>query len=222
MKQRPIPFAALLILAWLLSSCFDAPVYPPLDCAEVSDAKLATFPFDQSAAVASVWIQYEYSLTTKEIEDGLSADGTQHSLYWRVQQQSYDVTVWSDARESALIRVRRSDRAPTLADVLRCLGDPSLYRAYYVWYPEAVGTALELWYPEQGLMLTAHVTRRASGFRDHQIVEGTSYVQAGQPEEIIPRLFLAVAPGSDRYIQILHGLKPWPGSIEDVTIDDRG
>ena len=197
-------------------------MYPPLDCAEVSDAKLVTFPFDQSAAVASIWIQHEYGLTTKEIEGNPSADGTQDTLYWRVEQRRYEVTLWSDARESALIRVEWPDRAPTLADTLRCLGDPSLYRAYYSWNPEAVWTYLELWYPERGLMVTAYMTRKASGFPDNEIVDRTSYVQPGKPEELIPRFFLAVVPGSDRYTQILHGLKPWPGSIEDVTIDERG
>lgn len=222
MKQRTIPYATLLILVWLLSSCFNVPKHPLPDCAEVTEPKLSAFPFDQSAAAAATWIQYEYGLTAKEIEGNPSADGTQDTLRWRVEQRRYTVTLWSDVRESALIWVEWPDRALTLADTLRCLGDPSLYRAYYSWNPEAVWTYLELWYPERGLMVTAYATRKISGFPDNEVVNRTSYVQPGQPEELIPRFFLALAPGSDRYTQILHGLKLWPGSIEDITIDDRG
>jgi len=71
-------------------------------------------------------------------------------------------------------------------------------------------------------MVTAFVTHKTSGMTTDQVVAYVSYVRPGQPEDLIPRFFLGVVPGEDRYVEILQGLKPWPGDITKITIDERG
>ena len=223
MKHSIIHGTLCLVISALLASCAVTSQRPVVNCEEVSAERFATFPFVGAPSAVMLWVQNESGLDAKDIRSDISNDGAQSMLKWeQPPNRVYGVTLWNDARESALAWMKWLNRAPALADALYCLGDPPLYRAYYVWNPEAVGTALELWYPERGLMVTAYVTRKTSDFTGSLGLENTSYVEPGQPEDLITRFFWAVALDSDRYTQILHGLKPWPGSIEDVTIDDRG
>lgn len=222
----------MLLVAMLLTSCvplstppqtvLPVATQPQWDCPEVIDARLATFPFGGIGDAVTTWIQDQYGVTVTEIKGGLSANGTGYYQYWWVGQQRYDVTWRIDAKESAVVRVRWESHAPTLADTLRCLGDPPLYRSHYALNPEAIWTYLDLWYPERGIMVTAFVTHKTSGMTTDQVVAYVSYVRPGQPEDLIPRFFLGVVPGEDRYVEILQGLKPWPGDITKITIDERG
>ncbi|OIO96550.1 MAG: hypothetical protein AUK03_03790 [Anaerolineae bacterium CG2_30_64_16] len=88
--------------------------------------------------------------------------------------------------------------------------------------PEAIWTYLELWYPERGLMVTAHITRKASGMTVNQAIAAIIYVQPGPPEDLITRFSWTTTRGSDRYVERLQGLKPWPDDITKITIDERG
>ena len=55
-----------------------------------------------------------------------------------------------------------------------------------------------------------------------QVIAYISYVQPGTPEELVTRFTEGIAPGSVRYAEILQGLKPWPGDIAKINIDERG
>lgn len=170
-----------------------------------------------------VWIRDQYDLTIEDIRSDLSADGAQFMLEWnRPKQRTYDVTLWNDARESAVVWERWSEQAPTLADALRCLGDPPLYRAHLAPTPAGDWTYLDLWYPERGIMVTAYVTRKVSEMNLTQAIKYIAYVQPGPPEDLITRFFWAITRDDDRYVEILKGLKPWPGDITKITIDERG
>lgn len=222
MKQTVLCCVLLLGLSTLLLTCAGGLEQPSLRCDAVDDKRLVTFPFTGTADTALAWIQDEYGLTAEDIKHDLSADRAQVLIKWKpLPNRENDALVWVDGRESASVSVTWQDQAPTLADALRCLGDPPLYRAYYAQYPEAIWTYLELWYPERGFMVTAHVPRKIVGFTNDQAIGNVSYVRPGPPEDLATRFFWAVDRGSEHYTQILRSTKLWPSDIRKITIDQR-
>ncbi len=198
------------------------PVQTPWNCAEAVDPKLEAFPFRASEDVVSNWVQEQLGMKLTAIQGGLSADGSGYYQYGWVGQRRYEVSQWVDARDSALVKINWKGPTPTLADVLHCLGEPSLYRAYLAPTPGGSWTYLELWYPKRGLMVTTYITRKATSMTAEQAVAYISYVQPGTPGELIPRFTGGISPGSERYTQIQQGLRPWPGDVSIIIIDERG
>lgn len=232
MRCRPC-FELLLIITLLLTACVPLTTPPDLPssgptqtmwgCSEVIDDKLKSFPFWAKADELRRWIIDEYQMTVEDVQFDLSADGAQSMLKWNwPENRNNNVTLWNDGRESALVWVVWKESAPTLADVLRCLGDPPLYRAYHAMAPEAMWTYLELWYPERGIMATAYIAHKTSSIKANQAVADISYVQPGLPEDLITRYFWTTETGSVRYKERLEGLKSWPGDISLLIIDERG
>lgn len=225
--------AVLLSVVMLFASCVDI-AQPsertPLptsqaqwDCEDVVDEKLKAFPFQIPGDTVIVWIQDQYRIELTDIHGGPSGDdGKGEYRYWWVGQRRYDVTRRLDARDSALVQVRWDKQAPSLAVTLRCLGAPPLYRAYLSPTEAGSWTVLELWYPERGIMVMASVTHKTSEMTTDQAVAHIAYVQPGSPEELITRFFVSTTRGSDRYMERLKGLKPWPGDISQVAIDEGG
>lgn len=208
-------------LLTLQFSCMDRPQQSQLQCAEVSDDRLITFPFAGTTDAVLVWIRDQYGLSSEDIKSDLSADRAQMLVKWKsLQPRTYSALLWIDAKESGSVTVRWQNQAPILADIRRCLGDPPLYSAFYAKNPETVWTYLEFWYPERGLRVTAYVPRKVRDFAINQAVTDVTYVQPGPTEELVSRFFWAVAPGSDRYAEILRELKPWPGDLKKVTISE--
>lgn len=223
MKQTVLCCLLLLGLSTLLLTCTDRLEQPPLGCDAVDDKRLVTFPFTGTADTALLWIQDAYGLTAADIKHDLSADRAQTLIKWKpLPNRENDALVWVDARESASVSVTWQDQAPTLADALRCLGDPPFYRAYYAQYPEAIWTYLELWYPERGFMVSSYAPRKMLGFANNQAIGDVSYVRPGLPEDLVTRFFWSVDRGSQHYTQILGSMKPWPSDIKMITIDERG
>ncbi len=197
-------------------------LYSQKDCTEVVDDKPKLFPFRGTGETVIAWIQDQYDVTQTQIKGGPSANGRGYYYYWRVNTRKYAVTRRIDAQESAMVRMRWENFPPTLADILRCLGEPPLYRAYHFSNPETTWTYLELWYPQQGIMVTVYNTDKVATLRIDYPIAYVSYVQPGSPEELIPRLFRDVARGTQRYFEILRGLRSWPGDITKITIDEKG
>lgn len=231
LSQRHITCFLLTVL--LTASCVPLPTpsgsalatrQEPWDCTEVIDTRLESFPFDADVETARGWVQTRYMLNAADVQFDLSADGAQSMLHWRAQpvEAIYGAVFWNDARESARISVNWYGQAPSLADVLRCLGDPSFYRAFLAPTPGGDWTCLELWYPERGIIATTYVTRKVFVMTTNQPVRGIVYVRPGLPDDLIIRTTWSITRDSDRYVEILKGLKPWPGDITKITIDERG
>ncbi len=231
MQHRPHPMG-LLLGALLLTSCVEvmprsestpsAVVETPWSCTEVVDLRLEAFPFRASEEAVSTWVQQEIGVQSTAIQGGPSAFGNGYVKYWRVGQRWYEVSQWSDGRDSVLVKTGWDGSAPSLAEALRCFGQPSLYRAYLAMTPGGYWTCLDLWYPERGLLVSSCVTRKATRITPEQAVADISYVQPGTLSELIPRFTAGISPGSERYTQIERSLKPWPGDISRIAIDDRG
>ena len=119
------------------------------------------------------------------------------------------ITFWWDLPEPALVQV------------IDCLGPPDYYSASYGSAQEGKGVGIKLWYVERGF----HVSGVA-----------TAYFPGETLPEVIPPgfrmdAFLVLPPGLEqmayslRYVDdegnpVLCVLKPWPGSIEAIEIDE--
>lgn len=110
---------------------------------------------------------------------------------------------------------------PALTQIIDCLGPPEYYSAAYVSGTESTGVGLDLWYVEKGFV--------ARGLVDAYFPWQTL------PEVITPDfrmdLFLVLPPGLEKMAYSLRNsveganremcvLKPWPGSIEAIEIDE--
>lgn len=230
----PLLALILILISLPLQSCVPlaSPVVPfpsvtprgQWICTEVIDARLTQFPYRAiiNTDMASAWVQQQYGAMVTDLQGWFSADGTKYYQYWQIGSRRYDVTGWTDGRESAAARVKLEETGPTLADVQHCLGVPSLYRAYYPLLPDGLWTYIEFWYPKQGIVIEAYITSKVSHITMQQPVKYITYVEPGTSEELISRFTRGIALGTERYAQILGGLKPWPGDISQITIDERG
>ncbi len=224
MKHYLVHCISLLISASLLLSCVPSTSRQQRDCASVVDPKLTTFSFDQvSVQDVQLWLQHKYGLLGKDIRVTRRPQYPQSAyrewqIDWGANDIDYGVAFDGEGQPNATLYVRWQNGAPTVGDVLRCLGKPSLYRAYLDMYPEAVWTQLELWYPNSGLIIGSHVERKTSRIDEATELSRMTYVRPGSESEIISRVW-AVQPATETYDRILNSLRPWPGEIKDVTID---
>jgi hypothetical protein len=220
MKHRAIRHTFLLAVTLFLSSCVLPWERRPMDCAEIGDARLADFPFNQpTVEVALAWIQEQYDLDKKDIfVSGRTEAGIEY-LLWKLEDKDYQVSLWDRGEPIVSAGLKWQSNSPTLGDALRCFGDPKEYRAYYKQWPEALYTNLELWYPDRGLIFSTFVTRKIAHYSTGVGLRGAQYVKPGSEQELVFRSWV-VSPGSAAYNDILNSLRPWPGDIKDVTIDD--
>jgi hypothetical protein len=226
MKRNFVHSATLLATAWLLLSCIRSTPGPQLDCALVVDPKFTTFSFDQvSVQGIQAWIQNQYGVSEKDTRiTHRSPDPRivywEWQFDWHVGNVDYGVTFYREGQSDTTLFARWRSGAPTIGDALRCLGEPSLYRAYWDKHPEAVWTQLELWYPDRGLLVRSLVEHKTAGFDEMAKLSGVTYVRPGSTQEIIPR-FWAVQPARPPYERILNSLRVWPGDIKDVEVDTQ-
>jgi len=195
---------------------------PKPTCSEIVDKRIESFPFNATREEALTWVEEHYDITPAEIHGGLSANGTGYYYYWKVDAKRYDLTGDINAAEPPVVGLIWENKPPSVNDILYCLGHPALYRSYYAVLPEAIWTYLELWYPERGIMVTIYITDKVSSINNGIPIAYVSYVKPGSLEKLLPRIFRDIAPGSERYFQILHNLRPWPDDITKITIDETG
>lgn len=224
---------AVIASVLVLASCVPAPALstsslPVItrtawDCAEVVDDRLQSFPFDTNAPTARSWIRDHFELSAEGVNLELSADGTESMLRWEQSEgRIYRATILNTSHTTRSLFVSWSQlTAPTLSDLLRCLENPPLYRAYYAPTPDGDWTYLELWYAERGIVAEAFVTNKVSGMSLDVPLKHVIYSRPGPAEKLVTRFYRA------EDCQPLHGqtsfgcLRPWPGDISRISIDAR-
>jgi hypothetical protein len=221
-KAALIRWSALVLLTCMLASCEAVSRQAPVDCSDVMGTRLAGFPFDQPTQESIyAWVEGQFQVGAQGIQARQSTVGIEY-WNWQVENKDYTASLWDRGRATVGMSVRWRDGAPTVGDALRCLGTPSMYRAYYDLLPDArPWTVLELWYPGQGIRARAVVTRRVAGFGQHVPLDTLQYSEPGTERELITR-FWVTEPNSEHYHRILRGLKNWPGQLSSVEIDPYG
>lgn len=191
---------------------------PPLDCTAVKDSDLRSFPFNEVAQeVALRWVGEQYGISNSVVRVRPSSAGITY-LDWEINGRVFGLALWNVGEPTASASMSWPTESFTISDALLCLGQPTLYRAYYDRYPEAVWTRLDLLYPDRGILLSTTVSRKVLRFDEDTAIGGATYAEPGTEQELISR-FWVVHPDSETYSHILNSLRLWPGEIKDVTID---
>jgi hypothetical protein len=191
---------------------------PPLDCAAVRDSDLRSFPFNEVAQdIALRWIGEQYGISSSVVSVRPSTAEITY-LDWEINGRDYGLALWNVGKPTASASMSWPTASFTISDALLCLGQPTLYRAYYDRYPEAMWTRLDLLYPDSGILLSTTVRRKVLRFDEHTEIGGATYAEPGTQQELISR-FWVVQPDSEAYDHILNSLRLWPGEIKDVTIN---
>lgn len=223
MKHAFVRCIVPLAFVLLFSSCFIRQDNPLLDCSEVADTRLASFPFREvTIETALLWIQNQYSVQENDLRIEYRPPGTEPEYWeweivWQADNRDYGLAFLLRGIPDAMLYVRWRSQAPTISDALRCLGQPSSYRAFYDKYPEATWTALELWYPERGFKFATRIPRKLSRFDENVVLGIAYYALPGSVEEFLLH-HSTVVQGSAAYTQTLTTIRPWPGNIKDITI----
>ena len=169
------------------------------------------------ATVARLW-----AIGTNELDIVESYEGNFHVITWKEAAAGsiYKAVVAKGAQLEDL-KVRFFPVPPTLGQVLQCFGPPDYYFAFGG--PHNMGTEMEIWYVESGLVFTGIVVHS----------EIASIWQ--EPLQTIPTGFgmsslYILKPGTEEMARSLNyldkegnptlcKLKPWPESMKAVEID---
>lgn len=124
---------------------------------------------------------------------------------------------------SDLVQVQElwTDDEPTGDDVLRCLGEPAFYMAYYDQPSTQFELLVDLWYPQKGLLVRAIEFGRdptrpptVSGQLRFDLIR---YVAPNQSmEDVVADAFIDVwAEAREAWMA---QIRPWPGTWEAVEV----
>ena len=225
-------FALQVTLLFLLVGCgrtYPSPLVEgtpqPLSCGIFTDSRMREFRFgvDTPADVASAAIE-QWGVD----EDQLGFDnlyGGDLLLEWQDSDGNRRISYWAyfgSDRHLRQVKILWSPPA-TLAQVIRCLGDPDYYNAHYGPSHHEAHFELVLWYSDEGIFVTQdHLTisLNRTPLRPAQQIAGFHLVEPNRPELTLPSLLPSMSggdrdnPGIQAYVLCL--LREWPGWIEAV------
>ena len=154
-----------------------------------------------------------FGVETYDLADGM------REVKWDVQEHGVDVLYYEKGGESRnleLVRVAMSP-GPDLTHIIECLGAPRHYRAVQLPdFANAVG--LQLWYVDRGIVVDGFAQggeEQLTAIPHDLLMDSLCVVPPGDLKEMVATLHKSI-PGS----YILCVLKPWPGSIKAMEIED--
>ncbi len=204
----------VIITASLLSACM--PLQQAIPCEDVREDALRNLAF----GVATMPEVQEWVSITHQADETFVTDQP-NELGWSLGNRSQSARF----EDGVLKRVVVSyfGRGPTVERVLECLGAPEYYEAAVKLdiKPQFV---LDLWYPSQGF--EAHSASFGRDSVDPQEVskyrrmDRFSVTQPGALEDVVLAVYGRQV--MEKYQdQIMSTIKPWPGSLDQITIDNQ-
>ncbi|GEM_PF-2657136 len=198
----------------------------PVACDQILDTQLRTVPFDSiTSDTMAQWIKENYGLTDEdlkidEVANPDSGGRKARQFSWKSGGNRYNSFISSSV---TYIRVELSSQ-PTIDEVVGCFGAPSHYQATDMIYPDRT-FIFNLWYLERGVVLEHsvipglnnvldHFLGRAGAVDGNTLIESISVVKPDSAENMISQLYYKTNVG-----KVLSSLKPWPGSIDKVSVD---
>lgn len=206
----------LATIIFVLASCdtmgaVPVPTGRPIACEELIDERalqlslIPPTPNDAQAWVARVF--------DAEAEDN-GREGNLRFLFWTSDGKSWSLHLVEGDPTLAVIW---ETNPPALREVIRCVGEPQYYNAFYD--RGTLTSELGILYPSKGLSFGATQTGLVDSFTSTVAVTSISYYEPGTLEDTILNPVL-VEPGSEQYARIRNAIKPWPGSLDKVVIGD--
>lgn len=185
-----------------------------VNCQELVEETILALPFDaMTVQEAQQWITDAYGIQAKDS----GPESTIRYLSWRIGDRYRQLTFRDLGVDMTVLWEANS---PAVTEVFRCLGEPEFYQAYYSLNPGGIYTILRLWYPHNGVNFVVTARRSVVIFDGLEPVTGIGYTQPGSLEETVLRT-MVVEANSDLFKKILSTIRPWPGSLKKVEIDER-
>ena len=198
----------------------------PVPCDQILDIHLRAVPFNTiTSDTMAQWIKENYGLTDEdlkidEVTNPDSGGRKARQFSWKSGGNRYNSFISSSV---TYIRVELSSQ-PTIDEVVGCFGAPSHYQATDMIYPDRT-FIFNLWYLERGVVLEHsvipglnnvldHFLGRAGAVDGNTLIESISVVKPDSAENMISQLYHKTNVG-----KALLSLKPWPGSIDKVSVD---
>lgn len=194
----------------------------PLSCSDAVELTLYAIPFDELSASNLVqWVQDTYKLDSSDVVTNEYVKGGQN-LVWRDQSNLYNAHLpLNDLLRLDVYWQRAQPSAQVIMDP-NCLNEPDLYRASYAQDVEAKLFTLELWYLDEGMVITHHSfsqNEQPPAVGGKLPMSSVSVLRVQGAAEMVEDMF-GVETGftdEDRQ-QILQELKPWPGAWDLLEI----
>jgi hypothetical protein len=219
---------SILVMITLLVAC-DPPARALTDCNEILELPLRSLLVGTlTKAEAKAWLRSQLPADVP-IEPGDS------SIAWSVDRNDFVMRFDGQGKLSRIVknhsRVPRLEDAlpfakhpnggaPMLQDVLRCFGAPDAYEAVRGMH-EFSYFALNLWYPKLGLAYShnpfAGVPPSLAELGMHTLA---IYAPAQSAQALIEREWSVQTKTETDKRMLTHHLKPWPGSLERIVVDD--
>jgi hypothetical protein len=208
-------FLLLVSIASVLIGCNIG--WPPRSCAEIAPPGIRellarpALPNEAPARIAQV-----FGLQPGQVH--FYPDAAQQGGYAWDKDQVRGGLITRNSQPQAITLIY-SAQMPSVDAVMRCLGAPDKYRAYYTWGVERHQLSFELYYATQGVRAGAYEfsdskdSPRSSGDIGAMGMMYFLFVQPGTLTETMQRLTADLSP------EAIGQLKPWPGKWEDLVID---
>lgn len=204
----------LLITSGLVLSC--VPEQSVVSCAEIQQDALRSLAYGNATKPqALTWIMDNYQLENATIteEDG--------RLRWLYGNSGYVATFEHGTLKRVGIDWRKGYE-PTVQEVLTCLGPPDYYTAALK-PDQEVRFELSLWYLDEGLVVNSVSFSRNEPVkpvvREDRRVTHMVVLQPGSIVDLIMRVY-GYSSVADVPDTLLSTLKPWPGDLSQIVIEN--
>lgn len=172
---------------------------------------------DVVSTVARSRVKNKDRIWTQSLKHGLE------TVVWYEFGDELDVEYVAWFRnEQGLLQVMGYWRpAPTLAQVVDCLGIPDYYKAIYAANMDAIQLSLTLWYTARGIIIehaSFHSQERPPAIDAEYRNDRFFVVAPGEPEEMVVNMY-RLGDDLDIYAHESCVLRPWPGSIEAIEVE---
>lgn len=206
----------LLVLAaiGLLSACTSTRPFDSCDDFLAAPSQLQQLSYG-NATVPDVrqWVISTYELDSTAVVEG------ERDLRWNIENGEVHADFRNDALKGATIRWTQ---APSLQQVLDCLGSPDYYEAA-IKPDHRPRFDFALWYLREGLMVYSASYDRADvdaiHMNDKRPMETLFVTAPGSLEEVVRSVYMYEStvelPSS-----LTNTIRPWPGSLSRIVVDN--
>lgn len=181
----------------------------PVACSDIVDPKILVFPWEDIMMDGlHAWVITNYPDAVIQ-DKQISQDFVQ--IGWMIGEERYNV--YFEDRVRLFYPVLSS--RPSIADLLRCYGEPTYYNMEYVPAPEAAAIRFEIWYPNRGLRFVSEEYsswRLKTTFDKRTRVHTVDILPPGTMEEMLQSWTLH----NEIVDRVLAGIQPWPEDFEVI------
>jgi hypothetical protein len=204
----------LVACQWSLS-------HASLNCDQIKDHTILSANLDHLRPdKTAAWIKQHYPIQESDIrETDYNHSEITKGISWAGREKVYSIVFRKVSLRN--IKIVWESTQPTTQDILKCLGVPDAYSAFYTPTIKVHIKVfeLELWYPKQGIVVrSVQMTSsdKPPEVRQHSEMTEMVVVKPGSLEQVVSA---AYTPRAGAIVsETLQSLKPWPEKLQDIVV----